>query len=98
MAEIERLRQDARRNVPPRRCGTSRWTPPFNCGPRWRGSRGVTRWRPKYGVDDAPPYFDAIDIQLQIDSPAGAEQVSALVANAERACHATQSLRHGVAV
>ncbi len=52
----------------------------------------------KYGVDDAPPYFDAVTIALTVASPAPAEQVSQLVAHAERACHAAQTLRHGVTV
>ena len=52
----------------------------------------------KYGVDDAPSYFEETTIALAIDSPAPADRVRALVAHAERGCHATQTLRHGVAV
>jgi organic hydroperoxide reductase OsmC/OhrA len=37
-------------------------------------------------------------VKLDIDSPAGAERVGALVRHAERACHAAQSLRHPVDV
>ena len=60
--------------------------------------RGTFRNSAKYGVDDAPPYFEQIDIQLQIESPASGQQVAQLVTHAERACHAAQTLRHGVAV
>ncbi len=52
----------------------------------------------KYDVDDAPPYFEQVTIALDVKSPAAAEQVRRLVAHAERACHAEQSLRHGVPV
>jgi uncharacterized OsmC-like protein len=49
-------------------------------------------------VDDAPPYFDEVTIALTVASPAPAEQVRRLVEHAERACHAAQTLRHGVPV
>ena len=52
----------------------------------------------KYDVDDAPAYFQDVTILLAIASPAAAEQARKLVAHAERACHAEQTLRHGVAV
>jgi uncharacterized OsmC-like protein len=52
----------------------------------------------KYDVDDAPPYFEQVTIALTVASPAAAEQVRQLVAHAERACHAAQTLRHGVPV
>jgi uncharacterized OsmC-like protein len=52
----------------------------------------------KFGVDDAPAYFEQVSIALKVDSPAPAEQVRRLVAHAERACHAEQTLRHGVPV
>jgi uncharacterized OsmC-like protein len=52
----------------------------------------------KYAVDDAPPYFEQVSIALTVASPAPAEQVRQLVAHAERACHAAQTLRHGVPV
>ena len=52
----------------------------------------------KYDVDDAPPYFEQVTIALTVASPASAEQVSQLVIHAERACHAAQTLRHGVPV
>ena len=52
----------------------------------------------KYDVDDAPPYFDQVTIALAVDSPAAPEQVRRLVAHAERACHAAQTLRQGVPV
>jgi uncharacterized OsmC-like protein len=52
----------------------------------------------KYDVDDAPPYFEQVTIELAVVSPAASEQVRKLVAHAERACHAAQSLRHGVPV
>lgn len=49
-------------------------------------------------MDDAPPYFDEVTIALTVASLAPAEQVRQLVAHAERACHAAQTLRHGVPV
>lgn len=52
----------------------------------------------KYDVDDAPPYFEQVTIALTVASPAAAEQVRQLVTHAERACHAAQTLRHGVPV
>lgn len=52
----------------------------------------------KYDVDDAPPYFEQVTIALAVDSPAAPEQVRRLVAHAERACHAAQTLRQGVPV
>lgn len=52
----------------------------------------------KYGVDDAPPYFEQVTVRVDVDSPAGEDSVAALVAHAERACHAAQSLRHPVDV
>lgn len=60
--------------------------------------RATFRNTEKYDIDDAPPYFDQVHIALKIDSPAPAEQVRKLVTHAERACHAAQSLRHGVPV
>ncbi len=52
----------------------------------------------KYDVDDAPPYFEQVTIALTVASPAAPDQVRRLVAHAERACHAAQTLRHGVPV
>jgi hypothetical protein len=60
--------------------------------------RATFRNTAKYGVDDAPPYFDQVAIGLSLLSLAPVEQVQLLVAHAERACHAAQSLRHGVPV
>lgn len=60
--------------------------------------RATFRNTGKYDVDDAPPYFDQVIIALAVASPATPEQVAKLVAHAERACHAAQSLRHGVPV
>ncbi len=60
--------------------------------------RGTFRNTEKYGIDDAPPYFEDVSIALTIASPAPAEQVGKLVRHAERACHAAQTLRHGVPV
>ena len=60
--------------------------------------RGIFRNTEKYDVDDAPPYFDQVTIDLAVVSPAPSEQVRNLVAHAERGCHAAQSLRHGVPV
>lgn len=60
--------------------------------------RATFRNTEKYDVDDAPPYFEQVTIALSVASPAAPEQVSKLVAHAERACHAAQSLRHGVPV
>lgn len=52
----------------------------------------------KYDVDDAPPHFEHVTIALTVDSPAPAENVQRLITHAERACHAAQTLRHGVDV
>jgi uncharacterized OsmC-like protein len=60
--------------------------------------RGMFRNTEKYDVDDAPPYFEQVTIALAVASPAPPEQVRKLIAHAERACHAAQSLRHGVPV
>ena len=60
--------------------------------------RATFRNTEKYGVDDAPPYFDQVTIKLDIQSPASPEQVKKLAAHAERACHAAQSLRHPIPV
>jgi len=60
--------------------------------------RGTFRNTAKYGVDDAPAYFESVTIALAIESPAPREQVRQLVDHAERACHAAQTLRHGVPV
>jgi uncharacterized OsmC-like protein len=60
--------------------------------------RGMFRNTEKYDVDDAPPYFEQVSIALTVASPAPPEQVRKLVTHAERACHAAQSLRHGVPV
>jgi uncharacterized OsmC-like protein len=60
--------------------------------------RATFRNTEKYGVDDAPAFFEEVTIKLEILSPAGAEQVKRLAAHAERACHAAQSLRHSIPV
>jgi uncharacterized OsmC-like protein len=60
--------------------------------------RGTFRNTEKYDVDDAPPYFEEVTIALAITSEAAADQVGRLVRHAERACHAAQTLRHGVPV
>ena len=60
--------------------------------------RATFRNTEKYDVDDAPAYFEKVEIKLEIMSPAGADQVKRLAAHAERACHAAQSLRHPVPV
>ena len=52
----------------------------------------------KYDVDTAPPYFQLVTIALSVQSPAPDADVRKLVAHAERACHAAQTLRHGVPV
>jgi organic hydroperoxide reductase OsmC/OhrA len=52
----------------------------------------------KYDVDDEAPYFEQIELRLSIDSPAAADEVSALARHAERACHAAQSFRHPIPV
>jgi hypothetical protein len=59
---------------------------------------GFFRNTEKYDVDDAPPYFEAVSISLVVASPAPPADVQSLVAHAERACHAAQTLRHGVPV
>ncbi len=60
--------------------------------------RGTFRNTQKYDVDDAPPYFEEVTIALDVASPAPPANVKELVAHAERACHAAQTLRHGVPV
>ena len=60
--------------------------------------RATFRNTEKYDVDDAPPYFERVTIALTVASPARVEQVQRLIAHAERACHAAQTLRHGVDV
>lgn len=60
--------------------------------------RATFRNTEKYGVDDAPAYFEQVTIKLEIASPARPEQVKRLAAHAERACHAAQSLRHPIPV
>lgn len=60
--------------------------------------RATFRNTEKYDVDDAPPYFEQVSIALTVASPAPGEDVQRLIAHAERACHAAQTLRHGVNV
>jgi organic hydroperoxide reductase OsmC/OhrA len=60
--------------------------------------RATFRNTEKYDVDDAPPYFEAVQIRLEVDSPAAPDQVRKLVRHAERACHAAQSLRQPIPV
>jgi organic hydroperoxide reductase OsmC/OhrA len=60
--------------------------------------RATFRNTEKYDVDDAPAYFDEVTVKLDVVSSAGADQVRRLVAHAERACHAAQSLRHPIPV
>ena len=60
--------------------------------------RGTFRNTQKYDVDDAPPYFEEVTIALDVVSPAPPARVKELVTHAERACHAAQTLRHGVPV
>ena len=60
--------------------------------------RATFRNTEKYGVDDAPAYFESVTIKLEIVSPADPKQVKKLAAHAERACHAAQSLRHPIPV
>ena len=60
--------------------------------------RATFRNTEKYDVDDAPAYFEEVTVKLHVVSSAGADQVRRLVAHAERACHAAQSLRHPIPV
>lgn len=60
--------------------------------------RGTFRNTAKYGVDDAPAWFEKVTVALAMESPAPPERVRRLVDHAERACHAAQTLRHGVEV
>jgi organic hydroperoxide reductase OsmC/OhrA len=60
--------------------------------------RATFRNTEKYDVDEAPAYFEKVEIKLEIVSPAAAGQVKQLAAHAERACHAAQSLRHPIPV
>ena len=52
----------------------------------------------KYGVDDERPFFEQVEIRLEVESPAPAAAVKRLLEHAERACHAAQSLRNPVPV
>jgi uncharacterized OsmC-like protein len=49
-------------------------------------------------VDEAAPYFEQVTIALDVVSSAREAAVRQLVSHAERACHAAQTLRHGVPV
>lgn len=60
--------------------------------------RGTFRNTEKYDVDDAAPYFEDVAIAVDVVSPAPESQVRRLITHAERACHAAQTLRHGVPV
>lgn len=60
--------------------------------------RATFRNTEKYDVDDAPAYFEQVTIHLAVSSSASAANVQKLVAHAERACHAAQSLGHAVPV
>jgi uncharacterized OsmC-like protein len=60
--------------------------------------RATFRNTEKYDVDDAPAYFEEVTILLAVSTPAPASQLQRLVSHAERACHAAQTLRHGVPV
>jgi organic hydroperoxide reductase OsmC/OhrA len=60
--------------------------------------RATFRNTEKYDVDDAPAYFETVEIKLEIVSPASPERVQRLIAHAERACHAAQSLRQPIPV
>jgi len=46
--------------------------------------RATFRNTEKYDVDDAPAYFEKVEIKLEIMSPAAANQVKRLAAHAER--------------
>ena len=52
----------------------------------------------KYDVDAEAPYFERIEIRLNIDSIAPPQRVSRLARHAERACHAAQSFRKPIPV
>jgi len=52
----------------------------------------------KYDVDAEAPYFERIEIRLNIDSMAPPQRVSSLARHAERACHAAQSFRKPIPV
>jgi organic hydroperoxide reductase OsmC/OhrA len=60
--------------------------------------RATFRNTEKYDVDEAPAHFEEVTIKLDVVSSASAGQVRRLVAHAERACHAAQSLRHPIPV
>jgi hypothetical protein len=60
--------------------------------------RATFRNTEKYDVDDAPAYFEQVVINLSVETTAPAENVARLVAHAERACHAAQSLMHAIPV
>lgn len=49
-------------------------------------------------MDGAAPYFEQVTIALTVASPAPDDQVRQLIAHAERACHAAQTIRHGAPV
>ena len=60
--------------------------------------RATFRNTEKYGVDDAPAYFEEVTVELSVISSAPSASVRKLVTHAERACHAAQSLSHAVPV
>ena len=60
--------------------------------------RATFRNTEKYDVDEAAPYFEEVTIALDVASSATEAAVRQLVTHAERACHAAQTLRHGVPV
>ena len=52
----------------------------------------------KYDVDAEAPHFERIEIRLNIESTAPAQDVASLARHAERACHAAQSFRKPIPV
>jgi len=52
----------------------------------------------KLGLEGPGGAFEEVAVVLEVHSPSPAERVRELVAHAERACHAAQSLRVAVPV
>jgi organic hydroperoxide reductase OsmC/OhrA len=60
--------------------------------------RGTFSPTDKLGFDGPGGAFQEMTVVLEVRSPASVERVRELVAHAERACHAAQSLRIAVPV
>ena len=52
----------------------------------------------KMGLDGPGAAFESVVFAVDIQSPAGADQVKQLIQHAERGCHAEQTMRQPIAV